>query len=67
MIGSFPEKRFDRFGPIYYPPHQKQHQKKNDIPAPVEASKMLLMEVYYDDDINDAVANLRKMDGTIPA
>jgi hypothetical protein len=28
MIGSFPEKRFDRFGPIYYPPHQKQHQKK---------------------------------------
>jgi hypothetical protein len=66
MICSFPDKRFDRFGPIYYPPHQKQKKKKNDIPAPVEASKMCPMEVYYDGDIHDAVANLRKLDGTIP-
>ncbi len=28
MIGSFPDKMFDRFGPIYYPPHQKQKMKK---------------------------------------
>ena len=42
--------------------------KKNDIqvPAPVEASKMCPMEVYYDGDIHYAVANLRKLDGTIP-
>jgi hypothetical protein len=70
MIGSFPDKRFDRFGPSYYPPHQKQKMKKNDIPAPVEASKMCPMEVYYDGDIHDAVANgaanLRKLDGIIP-
>ncbi len=66
MIGSFPDKRFDRFGPIYYPPHQKQKIKKNDIPAPVEASKMCPIEMYYDGDIHDAVANLRKLDGTIP-
>ncbi len=59
MIGSLPDKRFDRFGPIYYPPHQKQKMKKNDSPAPVEAGKMSPMEVYYDGDIHDAVANLR--------
>ncbi len=40
MIGSFPDKRFDRFGPIYYPPHQKQMMNKNDIPVPVDASKI---------------------------
>jgi hypothetical protein len=40
MIGSFPDARFDRFGPIYYPPHQKQQKKKYEFPAPVEASKM---------------------------
>jgi hypothetical protein len=66
MIGSFPEKRFGRFGPIYYPPHQKQKMKKHDIPARVDASKMSPMEVYCDGDIHDAVANLRKLDGTIP-
>ncbi len=54
------------FGPIYYPPHQKQKMKKHDIPAPVDASKMCPLEVYYDGDIHDAVANLRKFDGTIP-
>ena len=66
MIGSFPDKRFDRFRPIYYPPRQKQKMKKHDIPAPVDASKMCPMEVYYDGDIHDAVANLRRLDGTIP-
>jgi hypothetical protein len=64
MIGSFPDKRFDRFGPIYYAPHQKQKMKTNDVP--VDASKMCPMEVYYDGDIYDAVANMRKLDGTIP-
>jgi hypothetical protein len=66
MIGSFPDKRFDRFCPIYYPPHQKQKMKKHDIPAPVNASKMCTMEVYYYGDIHDSVANLSKLDGTIP-
>ncbi len=27
---------------------------------------MCPMEVYYDGDIHDAVANMRKLDGTIP-
>jgi hypothetical protein len=66
MIGSFPDARFDCFGPIYYPPHQKQKMKKHGIPAPVDASKMCPMEVYYDGDIHDTVANLRRLDGTIP-
>ncbi len=65
MIGSFPHKRFDSFGPIYYPQHQKQVMKKHEIPAPVDASKMCQMEVYYDGDIHDAVANLRRLDGTL--
>ncbi len=65
MICSFPDERFDRFCPIYYSLHQKQKMEKNDIPAPVEASKMCPMEVYYDGDIHDAVANMRKLDGTI--
>jgi hypothetical protein len=43
-----------------------QKMKKNDIPAPGEASKMCPMEVYYDGDIHDAVANMCKLDGTIP-
>ena len=66
MIGSFPDKRFDCFGPIYYPPLQKQKMNKNDVPGPVGAIKMCPMEVYYDGDIHDAVANMRKLDGTIP-
>jgi hypothetical protein len=45
MIGSFPDKRFDRFGPIYSPLHQKQKMKKNDVLVPVDASKMCPMEV----------------------
>jgi hypothetical protein len=42
--------------------------KKNDIPVPVEATKMPVcpMEVYCDGDIHDAVANMRKLDRTIP-
>jgi hypothetical protein len=66
MIGSFPDKRFDRFGPFYYPPHQNQKMKKNDVAVPVNSSKMGPMEVYYDGDFHDAVANMSKLDGTIP-
>ncbi len=40
--------------------------QKNDVPVPVNASKMCLMEVYYDGDIHDALGNLRKLDGKIP-
>jgi hypothetical protein len=66
LIGSFPNKRFERYGPLYYPPHQKQKMKQNGIPVPVDASKMCPMEVYYDSDIEDALGNLRKLDGKIP-
>jgi hypothetical protein len=65
-IGSFPDKLFDRFDPINHPPHQKQKMKKNDIQVPVDASKMCPMEVYYDGDNHNPVANIRKLDGTIP-
>jgi hypothetical protein len=65
-IGSFPDKLFEGFGPIYYPPHLKEKMKKNDILMPVEAGKMCLLEVFYDPDIHDAAGNLRNLDGNIP-
>ena len=40
--------------------------RKNNIPALVDESKMCPLELYYDADIHDAVANLRKLDGDIP-
>ncbi len=40
--------------------------KKNDVPVPVDTSKMCPREVYYDSDIHYALGNLRKLDGNIP-
>jgi hypothetical protein len=40
--------------------------RKNNVPALVDESKMSQLELYYDADIHDAVANLRKLDGDIP-
>jgi hypothetical protein len=65
LIGSFPDKGLERFGPLYFPPHQKQKMNKNDIPVPVGDSKMCQLGVYYDADIHDALGNLRKLDGNI--
>jgi hypothetical protein len=35
--------------------------KKNDIPVPVDDSKMCLLKVYYDGDVHAALGNLRKL------
>ncbi len=40
--------------------------RKNNVPALVDERKMCPLELYYDADIHDAVANLRKLDGDIP-
>ena len=40
-FGSFPDKRFERFGPLYIPPHKKQQIKKHDVPVPVDDSRRL--------------------------
>ena len=66
LIGSFPDKRFDRFGPLYIPAYKKQHMKKNDVPVPVDDSRMCPLGVYYDADVHDALANMRRLDGEIP-
>ena len=66
LIGSFPDKRFDSFGPLYIPAYKKQHMKKNDVPVPVDDSRMCPLGVYYDADVHDALSNLRKLDGDIP-
>ena len=65
-FGSFPDKRFERFGPLYIPPHKKQHMRKNDVPVPVDDSRMCPLGVFYDADVHDALGNLRKLDGAIP-
>ena len=54
-FGSFPDKRFERFGPLYFPPHKKQQMKKHDVPVPVDDSRMCLLQVYYDADVHDAL------------
>ena len=40
--------------------------RKNNLPAPVDASKMCPLEMFYDADVHEAVANLRILDGDIP-
>jgi hypothetical protein len=65
FVCSFPGK-FERFGPLYIPPHKKQAMRKNNLPAPVDASKMCPLEMFYDADVHEAVANLRILDGDIP-
>ena len=40
--------------------------RKNNVPAPVDASKMCPLEMFYDADVHEAVANLRILDGDIP-
>ena len=65
FVCSFPGK-FERFGRLYIAPHKKQAMRKNHVPAPVDASKMCPLEMFYDADVHEAVANLRKLDGDIP-
>ena len=65
FICSFPGKQFERFGPLYIPPHKKLNMRKNDVPVPVDDSKICPLEVFYDADVHDALANLRKLDGDI--
>ncbi len=65
-FGSFPDKRFVRFGPHFIPPHIKQSNKKNNIPPPVDASRMCPLGTCYDADVHGALGNLRKLDGNIP-
>jgi hypothetical protein len=66
FICSFPGKQFERFVPLYIPPHKKHSMRKNDVPVPVDDSKICPLEVYYDADVHDALVNLRKLDGNIP-
>ena len=66
LIVSFPDKRFDRFGPLYIPAYKKQHMKKNNVPVPMDDSRMCPLGVYYDADVHDALANLHKLDGDTP-
>jgi hypothetical protein len=40
--------------------------RKNNVAVPVDESKMCPLEVYYDADVHDALANLRRLDGDIP-
>ncbi len=56
----------ERFGPLYIAPHKKQDMRKNNVPAQVDASKMCPLEMFYDADVHEVVANLRKLDGDIP-
>ncbi len=51
-FGSFPDKRFARFGPLYIPPHVKQSNKKNNIPPPVDDSRMCPLGTCYDADVS---------------
>jgi hypothetical protein len=39
---------------------------KNNVAVPVDESKICSLEVYYDADIHDALANLRRLGGDIP-
>ncbi len=40
--------------------------RKNNVAVPEDESKMCPLEVYYDADVHDALANLRRLDGDIP-
>ena len=64
-VCSFPGK-FERFGPLYIAPHKLQAMRQNNVPSPVDPSKMCPLEMFYDADVHEAVANLRKLDGEIP-
>ena len=66
LIGSFPDKRFERFGPLYILPHKRQSMRKSDIPVPVDDSRMCPLGTLYDPDVHDALSNLRRLDGNIP-
>ena len=64
-VCSFPGK-FERFGPLYIAPHKLQAMRQNNVPSPVDPSKRCPLEMFYDADVHEAVANLRKLDGDIP-
>jgi len=40
--------------------------RKHDVAVPVDDSRMCPLGVFYDADVHDALANLRKLDGAIP-
>jgi hypothetical protein len=66
---SIQDKNFIRFGLLYIPPHVKTKLQKSGGSgqvAPIDDSRMCLLKVYYDCNIQDALANLRRVDGSIP-
>ncbi len=65
-FGSFPDKNFVSLGPHYILPHIKQTNKKNNIPPPVDDSRMCLLGMCYNADVQKALGNLCKLDGEIP-
>jgi hypothetical protein len=51
------------------PPHVKTKLQKSGASGqvtPIDDSRMCPLQVYYDGDIHDALANLRRVDGSIP-
>ena len=62
---SFPA-RFLRFGPLHTPNHLKTKAKRNDQAIGVDDGKSCPLQHMYDPDIHDALANLRRLDGSIP-
>jgi hypothetical protein len=58
--------RYERFGALFVPNHVKTKLKRQQQTITVDDSKICPLQTLYDADIHDALANLRRLDGTIP-
>lgn len=61
----FPAK-FERFNAMFVPNYQKTKAKAQGIEVALDDSKTCPLATHYDGDIHDALANMRRLDGSIP-
>ena len=57
----------ERFNPFYVPKHARNKAKRYNQAIFMDESKMCPFTTLYDGYIHDALANMRRQDGSIPA
>ncbi len=64
FLVRYPGGRYDRFPAVYVPNFLKTRQRRNNT-EPVEAKQLPLVK-QYDGNPHDFIANLRRIDGSLP-
>ena len=58
-------RRYDRFNSVFMSSFEKTKAKRKQLPVPIDDGRWCPLANDYDEDIHDAVSQMRGLDGTV--